>query len=71
MPAMKAWASLGIYTDLPESSVQDNVVCIKAASAGSSTCTIYLGSLIIVELQIVGLDLWQHQFLEIHNKVNK
>ena len=59
MGARKALVDLHICADLPESSLRDNVISIIISSAGSST--VYLGSLIIVELQIAGLDLWQHQ----------
>ena len=55
----KAQRSLCINTGSPEPLLEDNAIRIKISSAGSST--VYLGSLIIVELQIVGLDLWQHQ----------
>ena len=57
---MKALVCLRICADLPESSVQDNAKVSKSQVMAQASTT-YLGSLIIVELQIAGLDLRQHQ----------
>ena len=49
MRAMKALVGLGICADSPESSVQDNAKVSKSQVMAQAS-TVYLGSLIIVEL---------------------